>query len=46
MLYSKQVIKERTGYINDITRKALDEYLKVRDKLNPKTKNYLLVDMA
>ncbi|MGN1269250.1 MAG: tyrosine-type recombinase/integrase [Clostridia bacterium] len=30
--------KERTGYINDITRKALDEYLKVRDKLNPKTK--------
>lgn len=30
--------KERTGYINDITRKALDEYLKVRDKLKPKTK--------
>ena len=28
--------KERTGYINDITRKALDEYLKIRDKLNPK----------
>ena len=30
--------KERTGYINDITRKALDDYLKIRDKLNPKTK--------
>ena len=30
--------KERTGYMNNITRKALDEYLKIRDKLNPKTK--------
>lgn len=30
--------KERTGYINNTTRKALDEYLKIRDKLNPKTK--------
>lgn len=30
--------KERTGYINDITRKALDEYLKIRETFNPKTK--------
>lgn len=25
--------KERTGYLNDITKKALNEYLKIRDKL-------------
>lgn len=30
--------KERTGYINNTTRVALDKYLEVRDKLNPKTK--------
>lgn len=30
--------KERTGYINDITRKALDEYLKIRETFNPRTK--------
>ena len=28
--------KERTGYINDITRKALDKYLEIRDLFNPK----------
>lgn len=30
--------KERTGYINDITRKALDKYLEIRELLNPKSK--------
>lgn len=30
--------KERTGYINDITKKALKEYLRVRDNFNPKNK--------
>ncbi len=30
--------KERTGYINDITRKALDKYLEIRESLNPKSK--------
>ena len=28
--------KERTGYINDITRKALDKYLEIRDFFKPK----------
>lgn len=31
--------KERTGYINEITRNALDKYLKIREKLNPKSQN-------
>lgn len=30
--------KERTGYINEITKKALEDYLKLRDKLEPKTR--------
>ena len=30
--------KERTGYLNENTRKALDEYLKIRLKMNIKTK--------
>lgn len=30
--------KERTGYINNATKEALEEYLKIRDKFNPKTK--------
>jgi len=29
--------KERTGYINEITRIALDKYLEIREKLNPKS---------
>ena len=30
--------KERTGYLNENTRKVLDEYLKIRLKMNIKTK--------
>lgn len=30
--------KERTGYINDITKKALEEYLRIRNNFNPKSK--------
>lgn len=29
--------KERTGYLNDITKEALNDYLKVRDTLSPQT---------
>lgn len=30
--------KERTGYINEITKKALEEYLRIRDNFPPKNK--------
>ena len=30
--------KERTGYINEITKKALEEYLRIRDNFHPKSK--------
>lgn len=30
--------KERTGYINEMTKKAIEEYLRIRDNFNPKTK--------
>ena len=30
--------KERTGYINNISKKALEEYLRIRDTFNPKNK--------
>lgn len=30
--------KERTGYINDITKKALEEYIRIRNNFNPKNK--------
>ena len=30
--------KERTGYINEITKKALEEYLRIRNNLHPKSK--------
>ena len=30
--------KERTGYINEITKKALEKYLRIRDNLHPKSK--------
>ena len=29
--------KERTGYLNNITKEALNDYLKVRDTLSPQT---------
>ncbi len=29
--------KERTGYLNDISKNALNEYLNIRDRLNPKS---------
>lgn len=34
--------KERTGYINNNTRVALDKYLEIRDKFNPKTKTLFI----
>lgn len=30
--------KERTGYVNNITKKALEEYLRIRDNFKPKDK--------
>lgn len=34
--------KERTGYINKMTKKAIEEYLRIRDNFNPKTKTLLV----
>lgn len=34
--------KERTGYINSITRKALEKYLEIRDTLNPVDKTLFI----
>lgn len=34
--------KERTGYINEITKKALEEYLRIRDNFHPKNKTLFL----
>lgn len=34
--------KERTGYINEITKKALEEYLRIRDNFHPKSKTLLV----
>lgn len=34
--------KERTGYINKMTKKAIEEYLRIRDNFNPKTKILLV----
>lgn len=37
-----KVNKERTGYINKMTKKAIEEYLRIRDNFNPKTKTLLV----
>ncbi len=34
--------KERTGYINEITKKALEEYLRIRNNFKPKNKTLFI----